>query len=236
MSLQAIVLAGGLGTRLRSVVADTPKVMAPIAGRPFLEYVLTDLDRHGFRSVILAVGYKKEMVMSHFGDSFLGLSLIYSEERELLGTGGAVRQALALAGTGPCFVLNGDTWVDLDYKEMLDVHLRRHAGLTIALRQVSDVGRFGAVEIEDGRVTKFCEKGRVGAGFINAGVYLLTSNTFSGYALPTAFSLEREFFAPNIKTLAPLAFVGDGQFIDIGVPEEYQRAQEILASIGKGLP
>lgn len=228
MTLQAVVLAGGLGTRLRSAVGETPKVMAPIAGRPFLEHVLVELDRQGFRHVILAVGYKKEAVIAHFGKSFRGLSLAYSEEQRLLGTGGGVKQALGLASAGLCFVLNGDTWVDLDYAEMQRAHREHRAQLSIAVREVPDVSRFGAVEIESGRLARFLEKGREGPGFINAGVYLLSTDIFAGLMLPEAFSLERDFLVPNLATLSPLAFPVTGDFIDIGIPEDYQRAKREL--------
>ena len=229
MILQAVVLAGGLGTRLRSEVGETPKVMAPVAGRPFLEYVLAELDRQGFRHVILAVGYKKEVVIAHFGSSFRGLSLDYSEEQQLLGTGGGVRKALSLANTGLCFVLNGDTWVELDYVDMWRAHLEHSARLSIAVRAVSDVSRFGAVEIENGRLIRFLEKGREGPGFINAGVYLLSTDVLESHVLPETFSLERDFLVPNMVTLAPFAFPVAGDFIDIGIPEDYQRAQRELS-------
>lgn len=228
MILQAVVLAGGLGTRLRSAVGETPKVMAPVAGRPFLEHVLVELDRQGFRRVILAVGYKKEAVTAHFGDSFRGLSLVYSEEQQLLGTGGGVKQALGFVNAGLCFVLNGDTWVKLNYVHMQREHLKQGARLSIAVREVPDVSRFGAVEIESGRVIRFLEKGRAGTGFINAGVYLLSTDVFADLMLPEAFSLERDFLVPNLATLAPLAFPVTGDFIDIGIPEDYQRAQREL--------
>lgn len=230
MNLQAIVLAGGLGTRLRAALGDTPKVMAPVGGRPFLEHVLVDLDQHGFRRVVLAVGYKKEVVAGYFGSSFRSLSLAYSEERALLGTGGAVRLALGLADHGPCFVLNGDSWVEVNYKEMLRVHVECNTHLSMAVHQVPDVSRFGAVEVEDGHIARFCEKGRKGPGYINAGIYLLDRDLFSIYTLPETFSLELDFFAPNLPSLSPLAFPIEGCFIDIGVPEDYQRAQEMFES------
>jgi len=229
VSLRAIILAGGLGTRLRSEVGDTPKVMAPVAGRPFLEHLLGQLEAQGFGEVILAVGYRKEAIAAHFGASFDGISLRYSEEHTPLGTGGAIRQALLLAGPGPCFVLNGDTWLELNHADMLRAHLARGARLSIAVRLVPEVARFGALRIEGSRVTRFEEKGRAGPGFVNAGVYLLQDDLLSGALLPEAFSFEADFLAARLPSLAPLAYPTEGQFIDIGVPEDYRRAQALLA-------
>jgi D-glycero-alpha-D-manno-heptose 1-phosphate guanylyltransferase len=229
VTLRAVILAGGLGTRLRPAVGDTPKVMAPVAGRPFLEHVLGQLDAQGFVEVVLAVGYRKELIAAHFGASFRGLSLRYSEEQAPLGTGGAVRKALPLAGPGPCFVLNGDTWLALDHADMLRAHLASGAMLSMAVRAVPDVARYGAVRLEDSRVTRFEEKGRTGPGFINAGVYLLQPDLLAGPHLPEAFSFEADFLAARLPALAPLAWIADGPFIDIGIPEDYQRAQAMFA-------
>jgi D-glycero-alpha-D-manno-heptose 1-phosphate guanylyltransferase len=228
VSLQAVILAGGLGTRLRPVVGETPKVMAPVAGRPFLEHLLASLDAHGFARVILAVGFKKEVIASHFGPSFRRLALHYSEEQKPLGTGGAVRQALRLAEAGPCFVLNGDTWLDVDHGAMLRAHVAGGARLSIAVRVEPEVARFGALEIEGGRITRFREKGPSGPGFINAGVCLLARELLAGFELPEAFSLERDFFVPRVAVLAPLAFVAQGRFIDIGIPADYEQAQRLF--------
>lgn len=225
---QAVVLAGGLGTRLRPVVGETPKVMARVAGRPFLEHLLAGLDAHGFARVILAVGFGQEVIASHFGPSFRRMALHYSEEQKPLGTGGAVRQALRLTEAGPCFVLNGDTWLDLDHGAMLRAHVAGGARVSIAVHEVPDVARFGTLDIEEGRITRFREKGPSGPGFINAGVYLLERELFASFELPEAFSLENDVFVPHVAVLAPLAFVAQGRFIDIGVPADYERAQRLF--------
>lgn len=236
VTLQAVILAGGLGTRLRPVVGETPKAMAPVAGRPFLEHLLSDLAAHGVRRAVLAVGYRREVIAAHLGAGFRGVSLAYSEEEEPLGTGGAVRRALRLAEPGPCLVLNGDTWVDLDHGAMVRAHVDAAAKVTIAVRAVPDVARFGALELDGGRVRAFREKGPSGSGFINAGVYVLGPDLFDGLALPAAFSLERDVFAPRVRELAPLAFEATGRFIDIGVPEDFERAQRLLAGEGTVRP
>lgn len=227
--MQAILLAGGLGTRLRSVVADCPKVMAEVAGRPFLEHLLLRMARQGVRRVVMAVGYRRECIIDYIGSRWQGLDLAYSVEEEPLGTGGAIKQALSMADRSPCFVFNADTWVDLDLAAMLGQHLATGERLSMAIRRLDDVSRFGALELRQGRVVGFLEKDRSGPGAINAGVYLLQGDIFDGLGLPQRFSIETDFLMPQVGTLRPLAFEVHGDFIDIGVPEDYRRAQELFS-------
>jgi D-glycero-alpha-D-manno-heptose 1-phosphate guanylyltransferase len=226
--MEAIVLAGGLGTRLRSVVADLPKAMAPVNGRPFLAYLLDPLIAAGFDAAILAVGYKSESIRGHFGDRYRSLPLRYSIESEPLGTGGAIKLALAQVRTSNIFVANGDTYLELDYGAMLASHRRAGSHLTIAVQTVPEAGRYGTLEIEAGHVRGFIEKGRSGPGSINAGVYLLSRELLDRYPLPPAFSFETDFLMRNVREIAPLAFPTRGTFIDIGVPEDYARAQTLF--------
>jgi len=228
--MEAIILAGGLGTRLRSVVADLPKAMAPVAGRPFLEHLLDLLARAGFASAVLAVGYRADAIREHFGDRYRGLPLAYSIEGQPLGTGGAIRLAMNQASSPEVFVLNGDTFVDVDFSAMLAAHHRAPATMTIAVHEVCDAARYGALDIAGDRVRGFLEKGRAGRGWINAGVYLLARTLLDGEALPAAFSFESDYLVPNVAALRPLAFPTEGLFIDIGVPEDYARAQSLLAT------
>jgi D-glycero-alpha-D-manno-heptose 1-phosphate guanylyltransferase len=214
------------------VVSDVPKVLAEVAGRPFLAHLLDRLAAVGLRRVILAVGYKRELVMERFGDRWGGMHIGYSIEDEPLGTGGAMRQALALVGPGPCFVLNGDTWLDLDYAGMLDAHRQADTRLSLAVRSVDDVARFGALHIVGGRVTGFLEKGPSGPGTINAGVYLLAADLLLEAQVPERFSFESDFLANELGRLRPLAFPAQGEFIDIGVPDDYFRAQRLFAARG----
>jgi len=227
--VQAILLAGGLGTRLRSVVADRPKVMAEVAGKPFLEQLLLRLAAQGVERAVLAVGYLREQIVSHFGASFAGMEIVYSIEETPLGTGGAIRQALGDAGGAPSFVLNADTWLDFDMRAMLHAHRADRARLSMAVRQVAEVGRFGALDVRDGHVLGFFEKGRQGPGVINAGVYLLPTDAFQGLDLPARFSIESDYLMPQVARLRPLAFEVSGDFIDIGLPEDYRRAQRLFA-------
>jgi D-glycero-alpha-D-manno-heptose 1-phosphate guanylyltransferase len=223
--MQAIILAGGLGTRLRGVIGDLPKPMALVGGHPFLHHLLTALSAAGFRSVVLSVGHRHEVIVEYFGAAFAGLSIEYSVESIPLGTGGAIRQSLGRARPGPCFVLNGDTMVEVDYAAMFNAHTTRGARLTMAACRLDEVGRFGALAIDDGVVTAFLEKGAVGAGYINAGVYLTDASLFDGYALPERFSFETDFLARHLATIRPRAFETQGRFLDIGIPQDYQRAE-----------
>ncbi len=227
--MQAILLAGGLGTRLRSVVADRPKVMAEVAGKPFLEHLLLRLSAQGVERAVLAVGYLREQIMSHFGGRFAGMEIVYSVEETPLGTGGAIRQALAQAGDAPSFVLNADTWLEFDMRAMLDAQRAGQAPLAMAVRRVDEVGRFGSLDVHDGHVVGFFEKGRQGPGQINAGVYLLQADAFRGLDLPARFSFEADYLMPHVARLRPLAFPVSGDFIDIGLPEDYRRAQQLFA-------
>lgn len=228
--MEAVILAGGLGTRLRSVVADLPKPMAPVAGRPFLAILLDRLVNAGFAAAVLSVGYRHQAIVDFFGDRYRGMPLRYAVEASPLGTGGAIRMALEQVTAAEAFVVNGDTFLELDYTAMLALHRKEGGPLTIAAQQVSDTSRYGALEIREGRVTGFLEKGRSGPGLINGGTYLLDPALLDRYALPEAFSFETDLMMPHLRELHPLAFPTAGRFIDIGVPEDYARAQQLLAA------
>ena len=224
-STTAIILAGGLGTRLRSAIGETPKSLAQIAGRPFLVYLLSYLARHCFRDVILSVGYKRKDVESVIGQSSQGISIRYSREEIPLGTGGALKRALSMVSSKYALVLNGDTFLKADYKDMIDHMQSSTCNILMALKRVEDCSRFGAVKARDGTVIGFMEKGMGGPGAINAGVYLVKQNLFDGYELARSFSFEREFLTPYVTQLHPCAYYSDGYFIDIGTASDYQRAQ-----------
>lgn len=227
--MEAIVLAGGLGTRLRGVVDDVPKPMAPVQGRPFLAFVLDQLVDSGFRTAILAVGYRHEAIRLHFGAEYRGLALLYSVEEKPLGTGGAIRLASAQATTRDVFVLNGDTYVELDFHAMQGAHLHAGAQLSIAICQVPDVARYGALEVGEGIVRGFHEKGRSGRGWINGGVYLLGPALRHRFPPRAAFSFEQALLVPEAQSIRPLAYPATGLFIDIGMPEDYAKAQQIFS-------
>ena len=227
--MEAIVLAGGLGTRLASVLHGLPKPMAPVAGRPFLEILFAQLRHSGCTRVLLSVGHQHTAIQNHFGASFHGMALDYIVERAPLGTGGAVRLALAEAREESVLVLNGDTFLDADYAAMLRFHAAEGAAATLAVVHCGDVSRYGSVTIEDQHIVGFEEKGSSGPGFISAGTYVLARNLVWPPGLAEKFSIEQDFFVPEVASLRPAAFKVDGFFLDIGIPEDLDRAQTELA-------
>ncbi|WP_420238014.1 nucleotidyltransferase family protein [Telmatobacter bradus] len=235
--MEAVVLAGGFGTRLASRLKDTPKPMAPVAGRPFLEYLLTNLSRRGFTHVVLSVGHLHEVIEQHFGASFAGMRLDYVVEEAPLGTGGAIRAALAWVKQPSVLVLNGDTYLDADYAAMMQAHAEAEAALTMAICQQPDIARYGGVMLEKDefvqRVMGFEEKGRSGPGWINAGAYAIARALAWPPALEEKFSFERDFLMPEVARLKPLAFTVEGFFLDIGIPEDLDRAQTALTNFAR---
>jgi D-glycero-alpha-D-manno-heptose 1-phosphate guanylyltransferase len=233
---EAIVLAGGAGTRLRSVLPDMPKPMAPIQGRPFLAYLLDNLAAQGIRRVVLSVGYRRDSILNFFGGGYGGLAIDFAIEEQPLGTGGAIARTLPLLNGPEGFVLNGDTFLQLDFRAMAAAYGDYGDGnMMMALHQVPDATRYGRVVVIDGRVRGF-SFGSGGAGTINAGVYLMPRNLFDGYTLPASFSFERDFLLPNVDALQPRGFPSDGAFIDIGVPEGYEEARRFLSAIRAARP
>ena len=230
--MEAIILAGGMGTRLATRLDGVPKPMAPVAGRPFLEILLSQLRRAGCTRAILSVGHLHEVIENHFGANFRGIRIDYAVEHTPLGTGGAIRNALRQATEQTILVLNGDTFLDADYAAMLHFHEQQTSPLTIAITRCANVARYGGVVIggtsEGIFVTGFEEKGRSGAGWINAGAYAFDTN-FVWPKLPEKFSFETDFLAPKIAALGPAAYPVDGFFLDIGIPEDLDRAQTELA-------
>lgn len=224
--MKAIVLAGGLGTRLAHVTGKIPKPMAPVGSRPFLEYLLDYLIDQGFEAAVLAVSHKWDMILEHFGYVYRDMPLNYSVEDEPLGTGGAIRQALDVLPDNEVAVLNGDTLFRVDLEGLAATHRSGGAQLTMALKQVADSGRFGRVEVTPGgMISGFAEKSSPGPGWINGGVYMLTRSLFANFPMPKRFSFERDLVEPNIDRIRPRAFQSDAYFIDMGVPEDYERAQ-----------
>ena len=235
MTFSALILAGGLGTRLRSVVADVPKALARVNDVAFVDYLLAALHRRGCQRVTLAVGYQRDLVMQHVGAAFRGMPVAYAVEETPLGTGGAIRRALQGWNEPDALVLNGDTWLDLDFAAVVSAHRAACAELTVVVREVEDVTRYGAVEVADDRLVRFAEKGRAGRGLINAGTYVMQRALLSRASLPDRFSLETDFLVPRVSQLAPLAFRTSGAFIDIGVPEDYRRAHALLEPVRREL-
>ena len=222
---EAIVLAGGFGTRLRGIVDDVPKPLAPVAGRPFLAWLLDRLATGGMRRCILATGYLSDVIEQRIGARWQGMEIAYSVEPEPLGTGGAIRLAATRLQGDAAHVLNGDTWLEYDSVALEDTARAAGASMTIALARVDDVARYGAVDIDNGRVTGFREKGESGPGWINAGCYFLGADALAALPVRDAFSFEQDVLQPRVQARAVAAFTATAGFIDIGVPEDYARAQ-----------
>ncbi|ENM1574665.1 nucleotidyltransferase family protein [Campylobacter jejuni] len=214
--MQAIILCGGLGTRLKSVIKDIPKPMAPINNKPFLEFIFEYLKKQGIKEVILAVSYKYEVIKEYFKDEFLDIKIKYSIEKEPLGTGGAIKEALKFV-KNKAYVLNGDTIFDIDLKKLI----LNNSKICLALKQMNDFDRYGTVNVnEQGFVISFEEKVFKKQGLINGGIYLLTKDIFNEFDLEKKFSFE-EFLQENYEKLKAKACIFDDYFIDIGVPEDY---------------
>ena len=225
--MEAIILAGGFGTRLRPAISDLPKSMADINGRPFLMYLFDRLIQYGTDHVILSVGYMHEHIANHFGSAYKNLQLSYAIEEQPLGTGGAIKLALEQAQSDNALVLNGDTLFMLDLRAFKDFHVNHKSSFSLALRQVDDTGRYGAVSIDGkGRITGFAEKQSSGGpGYINAGVYLISKKYFLDFSLPELFSVEKDFLEKEYINGRFYGFASSDYFIDIGIPEDYSRAQ-----------
>ncbi len=237
----AIILAGGFGTRLQSVVTDVPKPMAPVNGEPFLNYQLNYLKNYGIKHIVISVGYLAEKIKAYYKDSYQGMAISYSTELIALGTGGGIRLAMDSTGNEEVFVLNGDSFFDVDLNEFYKSHHLHKAEISICIRRIENADRYGTIELEKYflptlvagnpytyfKVNAFKEKSeRVGAGFINGGIYILDRRTFFKFTKENmAFSIEKDFFEAQCSTVDIGAFLSKGYFIDIGIPEDYTKAQ-----------
>jgi D-glycero-alpha-D-manno-heptose 1-phosphate guanylyltransferase len=224
---EAIVLAGGLGLRLREAVPDLPKVMAPVNGRPFLEYLLDYLEHYFIEHVILTVGYKHEIIVNHFGNEYKSMKIDYLIEEEPLGTGGAIQKGIEMIKGDKAFIFNGDTMFRISLVKHYDFHVTRMADFSIVLREVDDVERYGSVERdEDKRIIRFNKKGTVrGKGLINGGVYLINKRFFKKFRFGEKFSIENDCLEKLVDKHPIYGVLCKQYFIDIGVPEDYQKAQ-----------
>lgn len=228
-----VVLCGGLGTRLRAVVSDRPKVLAEVAGRPFLGWLLAHLRAQGARMVVLAAGYRAEGIAAFASaEAPAGLDVRVVTEPAPLGTGGALRYAADAAGlAGPFLALNGDTFFSGALALLADAHRTRAARVTLALVHVPDAARYGAVQFDEatGGVTAFEEKGREGPGWINAGAYAVAPEALAGLVPGRPASFERDVLPGLVgRGLYAVPFP-EAAFLDIGTPEDYARAEAVLS-------
>ncbi len=230
--ITAAILSGGLGTRLRPIVKDRPKVLSEVIGRCFLTYILDQLALAGIKDVVLCTGYQSDMIPLALGNCYKTLNLTYSEETRPLGTCGAVCNALPHIRSDLILVMNGDSYVNFRIEKYLEWFFRINRQASIALTHVPDVGRYGKVEISDNQVLcKFTEKGTDhGPGWINAGVYILKKTLLESLPSGTSCSLEYNFF-PDLIGKGLYGFPTTGEFIDIGTPDTYQQAQHFFKEI-----
>jgi D-glycero-alpha-D-manno-heptose 1-phosphate guanylyltransferase len=222
--MEAIVLAGGLGSRLNGILHDIPKPMAPINKIPFLEYILKFLKAQSINKVILSVGYRSEVIYKHFGSSYDGVEIIYSIEDSPLGTGGAIKKAVQYTLQECFFIINGDTFFQINLNQMVE-NFVPGTRLMLALKTMHNFDRYGCVQMDlDGFITSFLEKGFKKTGSINGGIYLARKSLFKGFDLPDKFSFE-EFIEENFSDLSATCTIFNDYFIDIGIPKDLKRAQ-----------
>jgi D-glycero-alpha-D-manno-heptose 1-phosphate guanylyltransferase len=226
--LEAIILAGGFGTRLQKVVNDLPKSMALINDKPFLEYLLNFLTGQGIQKIILSVGYKREMIQDYFKVRYKQVTISYAIEEEPLGTGGGILNALEQVEGDSVFALNGDSMFRIDLQAMQHLHQKTGADLTMALRYLDDTSRYGTVRIDnEKRVTGFFEKNQDSEpGYINGGIYLINKNFMVSSSFGKKFSIEKDCFEKCYNNSKIFGYPARGYFLDIGIPEDYMKAQD----------
>ncbi len=227
MTREAIILAGGLGTRLKPLVKDIPKPMALINGRPFLEILIKHLVKNNFKRVILSIGYKSQYIIDYFSKEDFGTEIIFSKEEDMLGTGGAIKLGISHATEDCIFVFNGDTFADINYDLVESTFNKINKSILCGIF-VKNVSRYGSISFKDNNLLGFEEKGSNEPGIINAGVYYLKTNQLDDFTEGLNFSFEQDFLAikKNFEKIGVCNF--EGIFIDIGIPEDYIISQTLL--------
>lgn len=226
--MEIIILSGGLGTRLNGVIKDIPKVMAPINNKPFLEYILNDLNNQKVRKVILATGYKKEYIRNYFGDRYKNIIIEYSEEEFPLGTGGAIFQAIKKTTDDNVIVMNGDIYTKINFDELYNCHIDNKALVTLALKEMENFERYGSVTLENNKIVDFNEKKFVSKGFMSVGCYVFNKKIFENFKSNVKFSIENDFFSQYVKKIKFNPYFYYNEFIDIGIPEDYELIKKVL--------
>lgn len=233
-TLDAIILAGGLGTRLRGVINDLPKVLVPIGRKPFLDILLSFLSKNNdISKVVLAIGYLSNKIIDRYENcGAYGFEILFSVEKELLGTGGAIKKALKYTETENVLVLNGDSYIEVNIEDLFAAHKKNSASMTIVLKEMENAARYGSVVLAgNNRVVSFEEKNPgIQRGYVNAGIYLLKKELFDNIEENKVLSLERDLLPDFIKK--PLyGYVSHGKFIDIGIPEAYETSHDYLKEV-----
>lgn len=225
MISEAIILAGGLGTRLKSISGDIPKPLVEVGGKPFLFHVMDQLIDQGVIHIVLAISYRSDFVMAMIGTSYRSCKITYSVEKSPMGTGGAVAVALKYCVSDKVLVVNGDTYMEVNLSDFEAVHLEAGYSTSICVIEVEDTTRYGRVVCQGNSVINFTEKGVASAGLINGGAYLI--DRLKVEFPHKAFSMEEDYLKPNVGGLG--CYVCKGYFIDIGIPEDYLRACSYFA-------
>lgn len=229
--VDVIILCGGLGKRLKSVIGDRPKPLADINGRPFLDIIIKYMAEYGFRRFIFCVGYKGNMIRNYFKGKYASLELKYSHEDKLLGTAGGLKNAEGLISSEVFLVLNGDTFCRVDFEKFIDFHLSKKSDISIVLTRSAETAGFGTVTIDDsGKIIAFEEKKKgLSAGLVNAGRYLMNKNILSLIPPDKAYSMEYDLF-PEMANKSFYGYVVDSDLIDIGTPSGYKKAKKVTWS------
>jgi D-glycero-alpha-D-manno-heptose 1-phosphate guanylyltransferase len=229
---EAIILAGGFGTRLRSVIQDIPKPMSPVGEKPFLEFLLKQLSLFGFSRAILSVGYRHDCISNYFGVSFESMQLDYCVEDVPLGTGGAIVRAMQQTEANDVLVVNGDSILLASLNGFFNFHRSQNTPINMALKEETNFDRYGSVTLDGDRIVRFEEKRRMTKGVFNAGLYFLNASVRSSLMnFPASFSIEKDVFEKHVFPLSGCVF--RDYFIDIGLPEDYARAQSELLPVFK---
>ena len=228
---ECIILAGGLGTRLRSAVPDLPKCMAPVSGKPFLAYLLDYLLAQQVTKFIFSLGYMHEVIEEFIKSNYPQIQYQIALESEPLGTGGAIRLACDYATEENVVIMNGDTMFKVDIQGLLNFHILHNADCTLSLKTMHHFDRYGVVETDlENNITSFKEKKQYETGNINGGVYALHVASFKSISFPTIFSFEKDYLEKYFNQLKMTGCLFDGYFIDIGIPEDFEKAGRDLGN------
>ena len=223
---EAIILAGGVGSRLKSSVPDVPKPMAVINGKPFLYYLLTYLESQHISRIIISVGYKYETIIDYFGNDFHSIPIIYVVEEKPLGTGGGITLALKECNMEHIFIMNGDSFFPVDFQELKKVHDEKKAEITLALKKIPESDRYGTTILDNNSIiVSFSEKAERKEALINGGIYLLDKSKFEQRRFAESFSFEKDYLEKVVDDKCVAGCIFNNYFVDIGTPESYEKAQ-----------
>ncbi|MFT3994037.1 MAG: nucleotidyltransferase family protein [Dysgonomonas sp.] len=224
---ECIILAGGLGTRLQSVVKDVPKCMAEVAGNPFLKYLFDYAAKQKIEHIILALGYKSDIIIDWLANQSLPFDISYVIEKEPLGTGGAIQYAFSKIKSEKAYIINGDTYFDVDLEKFSNSHISKKADISLALKPMTDFDRYGSVLLDtQDRIIRFNEKKYCQQGLINGGTYLVNKNIFAKLNLPQKYSFEKDILESKINDISIYGYEQDSYFIDIGIPSDFEKANK----------